>query len=1072
VYVAAADNTVSSLVLIAINQMIFLMSKLTQKLKFAVLITLLVSALTPVTRAQSSQPKAQIRAAIKHDSSRPLRDIKINPRTMRTAEDSLHDPEEAENQQATAKSSIVATITNDVVLQQSAVTSFQPTLGLNFDGIGTNSWAAPDADGAVGATQFVQYVNAQFAVYSKSTGAKIFGPAGAVTLWSGFGGACESRNDGDGIVQYDKAANRWVFTHHAVPAGGPYVQCVAVSTTSDATGSYNRYAFSLPNGFPDYPKMGVWPDAYYFSFNELNPTSFVFLNALVCAVDRNAMLSGAAATSVCFQVNTPFSTLLPADLDGSAPPPAGAPSYYLNLDTNSLDLWQFHVDFQTPSDSSFTGPVNIPVASFTKACGGGVCIPQLGTPQLVDSVADRLMYRLAYRNFGSYDVLVVNHSVTAGAGNVGVRWYEIRNPGSTPTVFQQGTFAPDSNYRWMGSVAMDQMGDMAIGYSVSSSGMNPAIAYTGRVPADPLGTMGNEVFIIHGPASEDGSNRWGDYTSMALDPVDDCTFWYTNQYFKVNGFRDWSTRIASFKFPSCPGVILSPLSLSFGNQGVGTESNGEAVTLNNKQTGALTISSIGTVGDFNQSNNCGSSVPAGGSCTITVTFAPNSTGSKTGTLIVHDDAANSPQSVSLTGTGVDGSIAASPTSMSFAAQSLNTSSNAKKLILTNTGAVGVTISDVSTSGNYAETDNCAGITLPASATCTINVTFTPGVLAVIPGIITVSSTALKSPQIVTLSGQGIRPVALSPATLAFGTVSVGSSSTAQTATLTNNLSTPITLSFFSSGGYSAVGNGAKPCATSLAAKSTCTIAVTFSPTINGSQNGALTASFNGSFSPQEVSLTGTGSGGIASPLIFSPASLTFNGVVIGKTSAAKIVTVSNTSNSSINISSFSASGAFNASGSGTIPCGGLLGAGSACSFLVTFSPTLAATVNAAVTINDDSSVSPQIYNLTGTGVLPVTLSPSSIVFPVQAVGTTSSPQIVTLTNKQNSALTINLAVTSNYALSSAGSKPCGASIAALGQCTLSVVFSPTATGNIPGVVTVSYSGNSGPQEIALSGTAQ
>src|SRR5207245_10278687 len=206
------------------------MSKLAQKLKFAVLITFLVSALAPVTRAQSSQPRAQVHAAVKHDASRPLRDLKINHRTMRTAEDSLHDPEEAENQQATAKSSIVAAITNDVVLQQSAVASFQPTLGLNFDGIGTNSWAAPDADGAVGATQFVQYVNAQFAVYSKSSGAKIFGPAGAITLWAGFGGPCESRNDGDPIVQYDKAANRWVFTHHAVPAGGPYLQCVAVST--------------------------------------------------------------------------------------------------------------------------------------------------------------------------------------------------------------------------------------------------------------------------------------------------------------------------------------------------------------------------------------------------------------------------------------------------------------------------------------------------------------------------------------------------------------------------------------------------------------------------------------------------------------------------------------------------------------------------------------------------------------------------------------------------------------------------------------------------------------------------
>src|SRR2546426_93645 len=178
----------------------------------------------------------------------------------------------------------------------------------------------------------------------------VYGHAASDSLWSGFGEPCQTSNSADPNAQYDKIADRLVFTQHATPSGGPYYQCVAVSTTSDATGSYYRYAFPLPHYFPDYPKLAVWPDGYYVSINLQDPTrGFVQVGALVCGLDRNSMLSGLPAASVCFQTTSTYSSLLPSDLDGSTLPPSGSPDYYVNLGANSLNLWQFHVDFQTPT---------------------------------------------------------------------------------------------------------------------------------------------------------------------------------------------------------------------------------------------------------------------------------------------------------------------------------------------------------------------------------------------------------------------------------------------------------------------------------------------------------------------------------------------------------------------------------------------------------------------------------------------------------------------------------------------------------------------------------------------------
>ncbi len=452
----------------------------------------------------------------------------------------------------------------DPVLQTTVGPAVATTPGLSFAGVGNGDYgfapnaAPPDTNGAVGATQYVQWVNESFAVFNKSTGALVLGPVAGNTLWSGFGGGCETNNDGDPIVQYDKAANRWVFTQFSVSTT-PFLQCVAVSTTSDATGAFNRYAFSYgTTQFPDYPKLGVWPDAYYISFNIFN-NGTTFAGAKVCAYDRNSMTAGAAATQVCFQLSSSFGGLLPSDLDGAIGPPAGAPNAFVNFGTNSLNIWRFHVDFATPANSTLTGPINLPVAAFSAACGGGTCIPQPNTRQQLDSLADRVMYRFAYRNgtAAGSERAVVNHSVKASGNKhsqvTGIRWYQLGNLTSgTPALVQQGTFSPDSNSRWMGSIAMDKAGDIAVGYSVSSSSVFPSIRYTGRTPSDALGTLQAETSIKDGTGSQLRSlSRWGDYSAISIDPGDDCTFFYTTEYLKASGTFNWSTQIASFKFPGC-----------------------------------------------------------------------------------------------------------------------------------------------------------------------------------------------------------------------------------------------------------------------------------------------------------------------------------------------------------------------------------------------------------------------------------------------------------------------------------------------------------------------------------------
>lgn len=421
-------------------------------------------------------------------------------------------------------------------------------IGEGLPGYQVTSFPA-DTTGAAGTTQYVQWVNTSLAVFDKTTKQAVLGPVDGSILWRGFGGNCENSNDGDPIVLFDRIANRWVLSQFAV-SGTPFSQCIAVSTTTDATGTYHRYEFQYQD-FNDYGKFGIWPDAYYAAYNMFGPSSF--LGAKTCAFERAKMLSGEMARMVCFDLQSEGG-LLPADLDGNTAPPAGVPNYVINIGSDRLNLWKFKVDWSNPSASTLTGPTRIKTAPFDEACKNarqGACIVQPRTTVVLDSLSDRLMYRLAYRNFGTHESLVVNHTV-AVAARAGVRWYEVRDPGGTPKIHQQGTYAPTTSSRWMGSVAMDKRGNIGLGYSVSGSSVFPSIRLAGRAVNDPINQLSSERAVTDatGKGAQKATDRWGDYSTLTLDPTDDCSFWYTAQYQK-DGTNEWHTKIIRFKFSSC-----------------------------------------------------------------------------------------------------------------------------------------------------------------------------------------------------------------------------------------------------------------------------------------------------------------------------------------------------------------------------------------------------------------------------------------------------------------------------------------------------------------------------------------
>jgi hypothetical protein len=466
----------------------------------------------------------------------------------------------------------------------------------NFDGIclpfgppcaqpSSCSCLPPDTEGEVGGTQYVQAVNTDFVIYSK-TGQVLRGATPINQLWANTDGECKTHNDGDPVTLYDQLAKRWLITQFiATPADNEeYGQCIAVSTTSDATGSYYLYEFHFGRTFHDYEKLGVWPDAYYMSSNEFPDGSETSSGAGAMAFERSAMLAGKPARVIYFDeaANNPpggqYIGQLPGDLDGSSLPPAGSPNLFAEVDDAStipptdggdgfvLRLWNFHVDWTNPANSTFGNngqpSYTLPVAPYVRpqcVYGYGDCVPQKGGPQELDVLGDRLMFRMNYRNFGNYASVLLNHTVQAD-GITGLRWYELRIPkGGAPSVYQQGTYAPTDPtnplWRWMGSVAQDHNGDIAAGYSASGPNNYPSVRYTGHAAGDPLGQMTQAEQVAYtgtGPQTE-AEGRWGDYSDLTVDPSDDCTFWYTQEYLGVDAIvlGTWRTRIVSFKFPGC-----------------------------------------------------------------------------------------------------------------------------------------------------------------------------------------------------------------------------------------------------------------------------------------------------------------------------------------------------------------------------------------------------------------------------------------------------------------------------------------------------------------------------------------
>jgi len=461
--------------------------------------------------------------------------------------------------------------------QNAVVANNAPAVSVNFEGIsnlGDNApvtgfiFTPPDTNGDVGPNHYVQMTNGVFKIWSK-TGTLLFGAAANNSIWAGFGGLCQTTNRGDPIVLYDDVARRWMISQFAfnIVAGrpkGPYHECIAVSKTADPTGAWFRYDFLTHNTkFDDFPKLGVWPDGYYLSVNQFDDlTGGAFAGVGVAVFERSKMLAGQPARMVYFDLATPapnLASILPAHADSSRmQPPAGAPNYFIHSGTNMLQIWKFHVDWVNTANSTFTGPATLVTAPFSSTlCPAfrGQCIDQPVTATKLEYMAGRPMNRLQYRNFGNHESMVVNQTVNAGAGKAGIRWFELRKAGAAWAIAQQSTFSPDTDHRWMGSMAMDAVGDMALGYSVSSTVTNPSIRYTGRLVTDPLNTLQPESSIAVGAGYQTTSNRWGDYSSMSVDPSDDCTFWYTQEYYAIPESiakpKPWQTRIASFKFPGC-----------------------------------------------------------------------------------------------------------------------------------------------------------------------------------------------------------------------------------------------------------------------------------------------------------------------------------------------------------------------------------------------------------------------------------------------------------------------------------------------------------------------------------------
>jgi hypothetical protein len=790
-----------------------------------------------------------------------------------------------------------------------------------FEGMDASQLAQPeyavDANGAVGTKQFMEYTNVYFQAYDKVTFAPVWAtPRPVPTLWQNNGMQDCNSISGDGMIIFDRLAQRWVLAAHTSVANN-YNYCVAISSTDDLTSNtltWYTYVFPLNSVlgtnaegnvyFPDWPKIATWPDAYYVAI-DLNDVNNLYreVGVLVCALDRADMLvHGTALTPICFSKQNSVTTdvylahsLIPADVEGTIAPPAGRDEFFTSIEnpvldkktttSTTLNLWDFHVDWITPSNSTFTQS-SVVVPTYRPGCytaqvpAHTSCVPEPSTGATgiyIDSVGDRFMPRVSYRNFGTYESFLVSHDIWVGTGSskqTGIRWYELRDNGSgAPSLYQSGNISPDQSlYRFLPSIDEDANGNAAVGYNVSSASTDPGINASYFSLTNP--TAPTELTLYVGPGDEENTFHMGSYSSMTVDPENGCTFWYVAQYFPTNqtgSAKTWGSRIANFAIPSCGKPTLSPGALTFTGEPVGTPAPSQVLTLINSQNVALNITNITFGGansaDFGQTNNCGSSVPAGQTCAITVTFTPGGVGTRTASLSVNDDASNTPQTATLTGTGLQ-PVTLSASSVNFGNVLIGSKTTAAPVTLNNNQGVPLTNINISISGStaYSQVNTC-GSSIPANGQCTITVSIDPTTTGVINGTVNITDSASNSPQSISLTATALKAVALNPPSVGFGNQTVNTTSPPKNIIVTNHENVTVNFTSIAITGAQAKDFAQSNNCTSLPAGQTCTVTVTFTPSATGKRTATLVLTDSATNSPQSAPLSGTGTSGTV-PIAF------------------------------------------------------------------------------------------------------------------------------------------------------------------------------------------------------------
>ena len=535
--------------------------------------------------AQEENQKPVVIKANYFDVSPPLRDMV--QRTDMLIDNSWKECVVKNKLNTVSKESTSATTDNskpDPTVQTNFGDAIADTTIQNFDGVGASGSYPPDTDGDVGPNNYFQVVNVRFAIYDKA-GNKLMGPSNNSTI---FNGLPHNTNDGDAVVLYDKNADRWLFSQFALPnyPNGPFYENVAISQTSDPTGSWYRYQFTFTD-MPDYPKLSVWGDGYYMTVRRFSSGAGAWLGPAAVAMDRSKMLVGDVSASMVM-FNLPSSSEGPLSANCDSPfPPAGTPCPVCYLTSSTVKVTDFHVDWTTPANSTFNTNATVPITMFG-TFGSSNSITQKGTSVKLDGFSRKgIMFRMPFRKFSDHWSMLLNTTIN-NSGTAAIKWMELRNTSNTWSLYQEGTYAPgDGNHRWMGSIAMDTLGDIALGFSISSTSMFPSIRYTGRMNNDPLGQMTiAERGIINGGGSQTTSDgRWGDYSAMSPDPSELGKFWYTQEYYATTSTSNWKTRIASFSFsnvfsavpsatpnPVCQGDSTQLNVMGYGGSGVYTYS--------------------------------------------------------------------------------------------------------------------------------------------------------------------------------------------------------------------------------------------------------------------------------------------------------------------------------------------------------------------------------------------------------------------------------------------------------------------------------------------------------------------